>query len=251
VPLSHVALTVGDRERSANFYARHFGLTERIHDDQQLLIVRSRDGSLLALSEGPVPAELPRTNHFGFELHDLDQVRAARTRLREAGIAESEWEDERGLARVQVEDPDGYRVELFAYAQSSTSPLVGREDVQAWLDAYERAWRRAGTASLGELFTEDAIYRQSPYERPLAGLEEIGEMWEAEREGPDEAFTMRSALVAMSGETAVVRVDVRYERSTPREYRDLWVIGFAQDGRCRSFEEWPYWPGQPRAAPED
>ncbi len=33
MPLDHVALTVADRERSAAFYAEHFGLTERVHDD--------------------------------------------------------------------------------------------------------------------------------------------------------------------------------------------------------------------------
>ena len=30
MPLNHVALTVSDRETSAAFYGRHFGLTERI-----------------------------------------------------------------------------------------------------------------------------------------------------------------------------------------------------------------------------
>jgi len=60
MPLNHVALTVGDRERSAAFYAEHFGLTERVHDDPHLLILGTPDGSLLALSEGEVPRELPR-----------------------------------------------------------------------------------------------------------------------------------------------------------------------------------------------
>ena len=126
--------------------------------------------------------------------------------------------------------------------------MCGQSDVDAWLAGYERAWRTAGTASLGELFTGDATYQPAPYEKPLAGLNAIAEMWEAEREGPDEAFTMKSALVALEDNVAVVRVDVEYESSTPGEYRDLWVIRFAEDGRCRSFEEWPYWPGQPRAA---
>ena len=47
--LNHVALTVADREQSADFYARHFGLTRRVHHDDHLLIVGSDDGSLLAL----------------------------------------------------------------------------------------------------------------------------------------------------------------------------------------------------------
>jgi catechol 2,3-dioxygenase-like lactoylglutathione lyase family enzyme len=115
VPLNHVALTVSDREASAAFYARHFGLTERVHDDEHLLILGSRDGSLLALSEGPVPAGLPRTNHFGFQLETVDEARDARDLLRQAGVPETEWQDGHGFVRVQVADPDGYRVELFAY----------------------------------------------------------------------------------------------------------------------------------------
>lgn len=114
--LNHVALTVGDRERSAAFYAAHFGLTDRVHDDDHLLIVSSGDGALLALSQGaPVAAGLPRTNHFGFQVASGEEVRAARERLRRAGVPETEWQDGGGLVRVQVADPDGYRVELYAY----------------------------------------------------------------------------------------------------------------------------------------
>ena len=112
--LDHVALTVSDRERSAAFYAEHFGLTERVVDDGHRLILGSRTGGLLALSEGEVPA-LPRTNHFGFQA-PADEVRAARSRLRAAGVTETEWQDEAGFVRVQVLDPDGYRVELYAIA---------------------------------------------------------------------------------------------------------------------------------------
>jgi catechol 2,3-dioxygenase-like lactoylglutathione lyase family enzyme len=119
VPLNHVALTVSDRERSAAFYGQHFELTERVHDDAHLLILGSRDGSLLALSEGPVPVEIPRTNHFGFQLEDADKVRSARDRLREAGVTETEWQDDGRFVRVQVIDPDGYRVELFAWCEVS------------------------------------------------------------------------------------------------------------------------------------
>lgn len=113
--LNHVALTVQDRERSAEFYAEHFGLTERVHDDDHLLILSGPGGGLLALSEGePAAGHLPRTNHFGFLVASPDEVHAARRRLRDAGVPETEWQDG-GMTRVQVTDPDGYRVELFAY----------------------------------------------------------------------------------------------------------------------------------------
>ena len=47
-------------ERSAAFYAEHFGLTRRLHDDEHLFIVGSDDGSVLALAVGDVPRGLPR-----------------------------------------------------------------------------------------------------------------------------------------------------------------------------------------------
>lgn len=115
MPLDHVALTVSDRERSAAFYAEHFGLTRRVHDDEHLLILGDARGSLLALSTGaPAAADLPRTNHFGFRLDHRDEIVAARERFRAAGVTEVEWQDH-GPARVQVADPDGYLVEFYAF----------------------------------------------------------------------------------------------------------------------------------------
>ncbi len=125
---------------------------------------------------------------------------------------------------------------------------MDRQQVSAWVAAYEAAWRQPGTARLAEIFTPDATYLQSPYEEPVGGLPAIGQMWEDGRDGPDEVFAMRSEIVALDGDTAVVRVEVEYGDPVEQEYRDLWVVRFADDGRCRWFEEWPFWPGKPYTA---
>jgi catechol 2,3-dioxygenase-like lactoylglutathione lyase family enzyme len=114
MPLNHVSLAVTDRERSADFYGRYFGLTERIHDDEHLLILSAIDGSVLALSDAADPPELPRENHFGFQVESGDEVRAARERFAADGVTESEWQDDGKFVRVQVFDPDGYQVEFFS-----------------------------------------------------------------------------------------------------------------------------------------
>ncbi|MGI8462632.1 MAG: YybH family protein [Solirubrobacterales bacterium] len=119
---------------------------------------------------------------------------------------------------------------------------MDRERFEDWISRYERAWRTAGTASLGELFTDDASYSTAPFERPYVGLEAISRLWEAEREGPEELFEIESRVVAVEGATGVARIEVRYGDPVDREYRDLWVIILDADGRCRSFEEWPFWP---------
>ena len=120
--------------------------------------------------------------------------------------------------------------------------------IDAWVRAYERAWRSAGTDSLRKLFAEDAAYRMSPYEEPASGIDAIAELWEREREGPDEPFEMRHEVVATEGSVAVVRVWVQYGGPQRLQYRDLWIVRFAADGRCAEFEEWPFWPGQEIAA---
>jgi ketosteroid isomerase-like protein len=122
---------------------------------------------------------------------------------------------------------------------------AGREAAEAWVARYEEAWRSEGTAALAALFAEDATYRMSPYAQPARGLAAIAELWEREREGAGEEFRMRHRLLAVDGGTAIVRVEVEY--GTGAEYRDLWVLRLAADGRCTDFEEWPFWPGQPIA----
>jgi ketosteroid isomerase-like protein len=123
--------------------------------------------------------------------------------------------------------------------------------VSSWLAGYEAAWRASGTEDLARLFTSDATYLKSPYEQPVTGLNAISRMWVEEREGPDEVFALATDILAVEGQTAVVRAEVRYGDPVRQEYRDLWVIRLADDGRCTWFEEWPYWPGHPYSVAGD
>lgn len=97
---------------------------------------------------------------------------------------------------------------------------------------------------LASLFAVEATYQTAPYERCHSGLAAIAALWEAEREGPDEAFEISSELVAVDGATAVVRVEVAYGPPLHRHYRDMWVMRFDEAGLCSGFEEWPFWPSE-------
>ena len=125
------------------------------------------------------------------------------------------------------------------------SGTVDRGRIAEWVADYERAWRTAGTDQLAELFTPDATYLTTPFAEPVRGLDAIAELWEEEREGPDEEFTLQSEIVAVEGDTGVVRLEVRYGEPHHRTYRDIWIVRLDRDGRCVYFEEWPFWPDQP------
>ncbi len=116
-----------------------------------------------------------------------------------------------------------------------------RSELEEWIAAYERAWRTPGTAALEELFARDATYGTAPFREPLRGLEAIERLWEAEREGASEPFSMTSEIVAVEGDTGVARVHVIYE-DPAAEWLDLWIVRL-EAGRCTAFEEWPFAPG--------
>jgi hypothetical protein len=109
---------------------------------------------------------------------------------------------------------------------------VSKEHVVTWIAAYERAWRVPGTDGLAGILTADATYQRGAYEHPVIGLAAIARMWEAERDGPDEAFTMASELVAVDGDTAVARVEVHTGEPLNQQYRDLRIVRFAPPSRC-------------------
>ncbi|MEO7350779.1 MAG: hypothetical protein ABIW17_02675, partial [Marmoricola sp.] len=80
---------------------------------------------------------------------------------------------------------------------------------------------------------------------PVEGMTALSNFWEAERDGPEEPFTMSTEIVAVDSDQAVVRVQVDYGSTDSGRWRDLWVLRFAGDGRCAVFEEWPFAPDQP------
>ena len=53
---------------------------------------------------------------------------------------------------------------------------------------------------MGALFTDDAAYVPEPFAERIRGLGAIARFWEAEREGPDEVFSLESEVVAEEGE---------------------------------------------------
>lgn len=119
---------------------------------------------------------------------------------------------------------------------------MDRQGVRAWVALYEELWREAAAERLGELVTEDATYQVSPWAEPLRGIDAIRDLWDAEDDS-EARFEMRSEVVAVDGDVAVVRVEVDYTASGDR-WRDLWVLRFEGD-RCAAFEEWPFAPDQP------
>lgn len=112
--------------------------------------------------------------------------------------------------------------------------------IDGWMDLYEEIWRTESTDRLKEIFTEDATYKPGPYEPTIEGLDDLAVFWK-DRIDPGEQFAMEHEIVALEGDVAVVRVHVDYSKPK-EEWKDLWIVQLDDDGRCFSFEEWPFKP---------
>jgi catechol 2,3-dioxygenase-like lactoylglutathione lyase family enzyme len=114
VILNHAQLVVADVAASRMFYARWFGLTEAVHEEEGFVMLSDPAGGLLALHAGS-PASAPGDGfHLGFRVESGDDVEAFRERARAAGLEEVAYERSGGFGYARVRDPDGYAVEVYA-----------------------------------------------------------------------------------------------------------------------------------------
>jgi ketosteroid isomerase-like protein len=108
-----------------------------------------------------------------------------------------------------------------------------------WIEDYADAWRRGDDELVAELFTEDAVYRSTPFRPPTVGRQAIGEYWRT-------VTSTQEGLELEFGEPVVHgnRVVVEWWAWMRDEGQDITLPGclllrFASGGRCEELRE--YW----------
>lgn len=107
-------------------------------------------------------------------------------------------------------------------------------DIDAWVRAYERAWKSRDARAIDALFAEDAVYLTAPGADPISGKSAIVEWWLAEEEPGEPEFSWWPVVV--TEDTAVVQGRTAYPDATT--YLNLWIISFDATGQATSFTEW-------------
>jgi hypothetical protein len=62
---------------------------------------------------------------------------------------------------------------------------MDEEKFDFWLEAYGRAWENRDPAAAAELFSENATYRETPFDEPARGREAIFDYWARATAGQD------------------------------------------------------------------
>lgn len=113
---------------------------------------------------------------------------------------------------------------------------------QGWIEDYATAWRQADADIVAELFTEDAVYRTSPFRAPTVGREAIRAYWR-DACSTQEDLQLRFGRPLVHGN----RVAVEWWATMRDSGEDFTLPGalilrFGSGGRCEELRE--YWHGE-------
>jgi hypothetical protein len=121
---------------------------------------------------------------------------------------------------------------------------VDQETLEDWLARYGRAWETADPDVAVELFTEDATYRETPFDEVMTGREAIRRYWQ---EIPDTQRDISFGWEVVATGPVVVRWRASYLRLRDRRRITLdgvFLLEFDEpSGLCRTLREW--WHGDP------
>lgn len=110
------------------------------------------------------------------------------------------------------------------------------QHLENWMDAYVVAWDSNEPTDIARLFTPDAVYDPQVAGGPWDGVEAIVDRWVEIGDTPGN-WEFEWAAVVETDDLAVVEARTSY-LDPPASYRNLFILRFADDGRCRDFTEW-------------
>lgn len=116
-----------------------------------------------------------------------------------------------------------------------------RRRFDSWLHAYGRAWETKDPEAAAELFSEDASYRETPFEEPARGRGAIAEYWSSVTSG-QEGVRFDYEVLAVEGDVGIARWWASFgslRLGTPVELDGIFVVRMDAEGeRCEEFREW-------------
>jgi hypothetical protein len=108
-----------------------------------------------------------------------------------------------------------------------------------WLERYRRAWIERDAEAASQLFTNDAIYREQPFQPPFVGRGAIRDYW-ARVTASQTSVELRYGQAVLDGSRLAVEWWANLETTDgPVTLAGEFLLRFADSGECRELRE--YW----------
>ncbi len=121
---------------------------------------------------------------------------------------------------------------------------MDKRDVQTWLYQYGKAWVDGDPAQIGALFSEGALYRETPFDDPMIGRDMIQQYWQEGAADAQEQVRFSSQVWAVEASTAIAGWRASFTRKGNRTrveldgtFRLTFLAG-SDPLLCERLEEW-------------
>jgi ketosteroid isomerase-like protein len=116
---------------------------------------------------------------------------------------------------------------------------AAEHDYTDWLARYRRAWIERDADAASRLFTEDATYREQPFQPPFAGRAAIRDYW-ARVTASQASVELRYGQSIVDGRRLAVEWWANLQADgAPITLAGEFLLLFAETGECRELRE--YW----------
>jgi len=118
--------------------------------------------------------------------------------------------------------------------------------VQEWIAGYQRAWEERDADAAGELFSEDAIYRDQPLGDAYVGRDGVREYWRGVTASQDDVrVRFGEPIIAVDGRRAAVEFWVTMLNGGAEvTLTGILFLRFDADGLCEELREaWHFGEG--------
>jgi hypothetical protein len=117
---------------------------------------------------------------------------------------------------------------------------MNTDDLRNWLRAYGSAWEARSVDAASHLFSEEALYFETPYAEPFRGREGIGGYWSKVTEDQRDVDFDSEAL-GFIGTLGVAKWSARFTLASSGaavELNGVFLLEFDDDRLCSRLREW-------------
>ena len=119
--------------------------------------------------------------------------------------------------------------------------MMNRESLDTWLRAYGQAWKSRSPQAIGELFTEDATYLETPFVKPLRGRAAIRDYWTEVVVRSQQEIQFGHEVLVLQENTGIAHwwaSFVRIKSGKTTRLDGVFLLAFDSEGCCTSLREW-------------
>ena len=117
---------------------------------------------------------------------------------------------------------------------------MSTDDLRKWLRAYGDAWEARNAEAASQLFSEDALYFETPYAEPFRGREGVKGYWARVTDDQREV-DFDSEAFGFTGTTGVATWSARFKLASNGatvELNGVFLLDFDEDDLCCRLREW-------------